>query len=298
MDEAAARHDPDGAIPLPNDPGAQADPTPTMVPLTHDARYRPPPSHHGRHLMSHDAIPSHRDPVSGAARRVLVIGGTSGIGAETAYRFARSGDHVIAAGLDVEHVPERLASLVRVVEADVREHADVEALIGGLDTLDVLVNAAGILRRDEEYELDVFTDVVAVNLVGTMSACVTARDLLASSNGAIVNVASMLSYFGGPRVPGYTASKGGIVQLTKSLAVAWAAEGIRVNAVAPGWIRTDLTHELQHDYAAAQKILDRTPLGRWGEASDVAGVVYFLASADAAFVTGAVVPVDGGYLAT
>jgi NAD(P)-dependent dehydrogenase (short-subunit alcohol dehydrogenase family) len=110
-----------------------------------------------------------------------------------------------------------------------------------------------------------------------------------------VNIASMLSFFGGPRVPAYSASKGGIAQLTRSLAVAWAQEGIRVNAVAPGWIRTPMTHALQEDAERSAYLLTRTPMGRWGRPEDVAGPVIFLCSESAAFVTGVVLPVDGGY---
>jgi NAD(P)-dependent dehydrogenase (short-subunit alcohol dehydrogenase family) len=229
---------------------------------------------------------------------VLVLGGTSGIGAAVAERFVRDGANVTVAGLDSSAAPEALSDTVDLAELDLRDDAAVETLISRFGTLDVLVNAAGILRRDEEFRPEVFSDVLTVNLTGTMRACTAARPLLAESSGCIVNIASMLSYFGGPRVPAYAASKGGIVQLTKSLAVAWAAQGIRVNAVAPGWIRTSMTRELQESPQAAEQIIKRTPMGSWGEAADVAGAVAFLAGPDAAFITGAVLPVDGGYLAT
>ena len=160
---------------------------------------------------------------------------------------------------------------------------------------DSLVNCAGIIRRDDEFGMEVFEQVLDVNLTGTMRMCVACRPLLAASRGAIVNIASMLTFFGGPRVPAYSASKGGVAQLTRSLAVAWAQDGIRVNAVAPGWIRTPMTQALQEDSGRTAALLARTPMGRWGRPDDVAGPVIFLCSAAAAFVTGVVLPVDGGY---
>src|SRR5262249_28750999 len=155
----------------------------------------------------------------------------------------------------------------------------------------VVVNAAGIIRRDEEFDLSVFTEVLDVNLVGAMRVCMAAHKKLMASRGSIVNIASMLSFFGGARVPAYSASKGGIVQLTRSLAIAWAPDHIRVNAVAPGWISTPLTQALQNDSSRSAELISRTPMGRWGNPEDVAGPVLFLASEMASFVTGAVIPV-------
>jgi NAD(P)-dependent dehydrogenase (short-subunit alcohol dehydrogenase family) len=152
-----------------------------------------------------------------------------------------------------------------------------------------------MIRRAAEFELEVFEQVLDVNLTGTMRVCSAFRPHLAARAGAIVNTASMLSFFGGGLVPAYSASKGGIAQLTKSLAIAWAPDGIRVNAVAPGWIATPLTAALQGDPARSGPILDRTPMKRWGRPEDVVGPVLFLCSSAAAFVTGVVLPVDGGY---
>jgi NAD(P)-dependent dehydrogenase (short-subunit alcohol dehydrogenase family) len=231
-------------------------------------------------------------------RGVVVIGGTSGIGAAIGERFAALGASVTVAGLRSGETPPSLTTVARTVELEITRGDDLERFIAGLPEVHVLVNAAGVIHREDEYRPEVFTRVVEINLTGTMRACVSARPLLRRSRGCIVNVASMLSFFGGPTVPAYTASKGGVLQLTKALAVAWASEGIRVNAVAPGWIRTGLTAELHEDPDAARRIVERTPMGRWGEPADVARAVTFLSGPDAQFVTGVVLPVDGGYLAT
>ncbi|WP_327657055.1 SDR family NAD(P)-dependent oxidoreductase [Streptomyces sp. NBC_00483] len=240
----------------------------------------------------------HQDEVAGpGGRTVVVTGGTSGIGAAIARRFAADGDEVVVAGLDADRCAGELPTAVRAVELDVTRAEALSAFLDGLDGLDVLVNAAGVIARGREYKPEVFAEVVGVNLTGTMRSCVAARKALADTGGCIVNVASMLSYFGGPKVPAYSSSKGGVMQLTKSLAVAWADQGIRVNAVAPGWIRTPLTRDLQEDPENSRRIIDRTPMGRWGTPAEIAGAVAFLAGPDAGFITGAVLAVDGGYLA-
>jgi NAD(P)-dependent dehydrogenase (short-subunit alcohol dehydrogenase family) len=229
-----------------------------------------------------------------AGARALISGGASGIGAAVAQALTEAGCHVIAA--DLPGAPLPTDRRIETAEVDVTDKASVRALAAGLDRLDILVNAAGIIRRGAEYEPDVFARVLDVNLVGVMRLCTACRPLLARQGGSIVNIASMLSFFGGGLVPGYSASKGGVAQLTKSLAIGWAGEDIRVNAVAPGWIATPLTQALQDDADRSAAILARTPLGRWGQPEDVTGAVIFLCSPAAAFITGVILPVDGGYL--
>jgi len=235
-------------------------------------------------------------------RKVLVTGGSSGIGAAIAQVFASNGDLVIATGATKEEVEraqvQSESTAISFQELDVRDGSAVQVCIDEIDSLDVLVNCAGVIRRNAEHEPEVFADVIDINLNGSMRVCTAAREKLKQRKGCIINTASMLSFFGGGLVPGYSASKGGIAQLTKSLAIAYAPDGIRVNAVAPGWIATQLTQALQEDRTRSEAILSRTPLGRWGEPADVAGPVLFLASDAARFVTGVVLPVDGGYLIT
>lgn len=233
-------------------------------------------------------------------KSVLVCGGTSGIGAAIGDAFGELGAAVAVTGAteaEAAAARERAgARLESAIVLDVRDGAAVAAFVGSQPKLDVLVNCAGTIRRGDEHDPAVFAEVLDVNLTGTMRLCAAARPLLAKTRGCIVNTASMLSFFGGALVPGYSASKGGVAQLTKSLASAYAADGIRVNAVAPGWIATALTRPLQDDPARAQTILARTPLARWGRPEDVAGTAVFLCSPAASFITGAIIPIDGGYL--
>ena len=233
-------------------------------------------------------------------RKILVSGATSGIGAAIAQAFAALGDAVSVTGAteaEVKRAADDPAFAGITCQAlDVRDAAAVAAFVDGLGELDAVVNCAGVIRRGAEHDPAVFAEVIDINLSGTMRVCSAARAGLKARCGCIVNTASMLSFFGGGLVPGYSASKGGVAQLTKSLAIAYAADGIRVNAVAPGWIATPLTQALQDDPARSAPILARTPMGRWGTPQDVAGPVLFLCSAAARFVTGVVLPVDGGYL--
>jgi NAD(P)-dependent dehydrogenase (short-subunit alcohol dehydrogenase family) len=230
-----------------------------------------------------------------SGQSVLVTGGAGGIGRSIAEAFAAEGAEVVVTGLTEAEV-ESCRDGTRGPTAhllDVADQAAIDRVVAGFRRLDVLVNAAGmILRGGHEFEPAGFLRVVDVNLIGTMRMC---RALLAAEGGSIVNLASMLSFVGSGFAPAYSDSNGGVAQLTKSLAIAWAAQGIRANAIAPGWIRTTPTRMLVDDSSRSAAIVARTPLGRWEQPEDVAGAALFLCSSAAAFITGVVLPIDGGY---
>jgi len=230
----------------------------------------------------------------------LITGGARGIGFGIAEALLADGYQVIVTGLTSDEVAAvSLRENLSRHQLDVTDDASVQALMQNYERLDVLINCAGvIIRGGAEYGIEQFKKVIDVNLTGTMRMCMAAKPKLThSNNGIIINTASMLSIFGGPLTPAYSASKGGVVQLTKSLAVAWAEDGIRVNAIAPGWIETELTKGAREDPVRTKAIIDRTPMKRWGMPNDIGGVVAHLCSDASRFITGAIIPIDGGYSA-
>lgn len=237
-----------------------------------------------------------------SGKTVLVTGGTGGIGGAISVAFARAGAKVIASGWDEREIEVRRAdpdfAEIDIVRLDVGNDKAVEALADQTPELDVLVNCAGVSVRDDPFSVEAFQRNFDTNMLGTLRMCnAFLPQLEASGTGAIINTASMNSFFGTATAPGYAASKGAVSQATKSMAIAWAPRNVRVNAVAPGWIRTPLSQTAASAPEFMERVASRTPMGRWGEPHHIAGPVLFLASPDAAWVTGVILPVDGGYLA-
>jgi NAD(P)-dependent dehydrogenase (short-subunit alcohol dehydrogenase family) len=230
-----------------------------------------------------------------AGGRVVVIGASrAGIGAAIARDFQAAGAEVTITG--IEDGPDA-ADRDRFAYArlDVTDTATVRAFAASLPAIDVLVNCAAITVRGEEMDPDFFAHVVNVNLMGSFRCAEAFHGKLAARGGSVINIASMYARFGSPRNPAYGASKAAVEQLTKSLAIAWAGDGIRVNAVAPGFIVTEQSARARTDPTFVAAVEARTPMRRWGRPEDISGAVLFLASPLAGFMTGACLPVDGGY---
>jgi NAD(P)-dependent dehydrogenase (short-subunit alcohol dehydrogenase family) len=227
-------------------------------------------------------------------REVLVVGGSrGGIGAAIAAGFVEAGASVRVTGIEAEPVVPVAGAAYG--QLDVQDKAAVMRLAEGTERLDVLVNCAAITARGEEMAPDFFEKVVDINLHGTFRTAAAFHGHLKAAQGCVVNISSMYASFGSPRNPAYGASKAAVTQLTKSLAITWAGDGIRVNAVAPGFIVTEQSARSRQDPVHVANVSARTPMGRWGHPEDIAGPVLFLASPAAGFMTGTCLAVDGGY---
>ncbi len=248
------------------------------------------------------------NPFDLSSRVAVVTGANTGIGQAIAIALAQAGADVALVGrTPAEDTAAAIRDLGRralIVSADLSSIAPVQRIVdetvAGLGGLDILVNNAGIIRRADavDFTEEDWDAVVDTNLKSVFFLCQAAgRHMIAKGRGRIINIASMLTFQGGIRVPSYTASKSGIGGLTKLLANEWAKHGLSVNAIAPGYIATNNTAALQADEARNAAILDRIPAGRWGDAADLGGAAVFLASDAAAYVQGHILAVDGGWLA-
>lgn len=248
------------------------------------------------------------NPFSLEGKTALVTGGNVGLGQAIALALAEAGANIASTsrrpadetGAQVKALGRKFLSIEADLSSTKPIAGVVEKTVGELGGLDILVNNAGIIRRADSVD---FTEadwdaVIDTNLKSVFFLAQAAgRHMIAQGHGKIINVASMLSFQGGIRVPSYTASKSGLAGLTRLLANEWAAKGVNVNAIAPGYMATDNTTLLREDAKRNAEILGRIPAGRWGEASDIGGAAVFLASRASDYVHGAILPVDGGWLA-
>ena len=239
----------------------------------------------------------------------LVTGGNGGIGLGIARGLAEAGASVMVAGRNREKTDAAVRELQALaprsggLDVDITDPKQVATMVADvvsrLGRLDILVNNAGvgIRKRPEEYTLDEYDKIVTTNMTATFLCCQAAYpELKRAGGGKIVNIGSMASIFGHTFALPYAASKGGVVQMTKSLAIAWATDNIQVNCILPGWIETDMTNAArQYLPDLYDRVLARTPAARWGQPADLAGTAVFLASPASDYVTGVSVPVDGGY---
>jgi NAD(P)-dependent dehydrogenase (short-subunit alcohol dehydrogenase family) len=227
-------------------------------------------------------------------KHVLISGGCGGIGSAFARAFAEHGAHVIVS--DLRPPEDDLTKVgIRFEHLDVTSDEEVLALAKKIDKLDVLIHCAGKLKRWEEHQPEVFRNIVDIHLFGNVRLAAAFRPHLKQSQGCLINIASMYSYFGAPQVPAYAAAKTAIVGLTRSLALAYAEDAIRVNAIAPGWIATEISRGGRDNPDFNSKLMARLPNKRWAEPEELAGTALFLASPAASLINGVTIPVDGGY---
>jgi len=231
-----------------------------------------------------------------AGKTVLVTGGSQGIGRSTAIAFRDLGATVHVSGTrgSASDYDEPLDGLT-YHRADMAKREDREALSGTLGALDVLVNNAGMGRADE-YTMEGFEAVVDVNLNAVMDLSVRLHPALRAAHGAIVNVGSLSSFLALKEAPAYTASKAGLLGLTRALADKWAPDGVRVNLVAPGFIATRMTENARKDAGYEARLLKAIPMRRWGDPSEIADAIVFLASPSASYITGQSLAIDGGLM--
>lgn len=232
-------------------------------------------------------------------QRVLVIGGSSGIGNGIAQSFREAGANVAITGTrEVAAYAGEAGSNLDGLDyhtLDIVQDAAVAVFASGFGPLNVLVNAVGTVAYGrKEFEIETFRRVMDVNLTGVMNACVCFKPALAGARGSIINIASLASFFSTRNNPAYSASKGGMAILTKTLADNWGRDGIRVNGIAPGFVESKLTRVSRDNPAIYEGSLRKTPLGRWGTPQDMGGAALFLASPLASFITGQTICVDGG----
>jgi len=232
----------------------------------------------------------------------LVTGGASGIGYAIAEGFKEAGAEVIVTAKSDESLKkcniQTKFGAIRKYKLDVTNDISIEKIFEEIDDLHILVNNAGIVKRGLEYRIEHFADVINTNLMGVMRMSHEALPKLALTHGNIINIASMFSFFGSPMSPGYTASKTGLIGLTKSLANGWSQYHVRANAIAPGYIETKLTKLLQEEEEQRERITERTAMKKWGVPEDIAGAAVYLASDRASYTTGTTITVDGGYSIT